>query len=98
MCRESIYNVGFDVPIYNVTVVLKITMRAVSSHKPFENADQSRLCMWLLGTVPHLATRRLDRIAEELANITSLTLTGNHIRIFEEKVPLFSDFHFQQFK
>ena len=73
-------------------------MRAVFSHKPFENADQSRLCMWLLGNVPPPATRRLERIAEELANITSLKLTGMQIRLFEEKVPLFSDYYFQQLK
>ena len=66
-------------------------MRAVCSHRPFNNADQSRLCMWLLGSVPPPATRRLDRIAEELADITGLVLTGQQFFFFENKVPLFSD-------
>ena len=62
-------------------------MRAVSTHKPFDNPDQSRLCMWVLGTIPPPATRRLERIAEELTEVTGLELSEKDIRSFESKVP-----------
>ena len=62
-------------------------MRAVSTHKPFDNPDQSRLFMWVLGTIPPPATRRLERIAEELTEVTGLELSEKDIRSFESKVP-----------
>jgi hypothetical protein len=43
--------------------------------------------MWVLGTIPPPATRRLERIAEELTEVTGLELSEKDIRSFESKVP-----------
>ena len=63
----------------------------VSTHSnPLDNSDQSRLCVWLLGTIAPLATLQLEQIAEELTEVTGQELSrglwpqGQHSRVYPQ--------------